>query len=93
LTAFLGFFKRSPKSLKTNNVNYGRRIKLSNVRKYYSYNIEHKRFYTVDCRSRHFNVSDKDSGLSIILSKLNIKYEAIYTNLHIKENRDQMNND
>lgn len=93
MTAFLGFFKRSPKSLKTNNVNYGRRIKLSNVRKYYSYNIEHKRFYTVDCRSRHFNVSDKDSGLSIILSKLNIKYEAIYTNLHIKENRDQMNND
>jgi group I intron endonuclease len=106
LTAFLGFFKRSPKSLKANNVNYGRRIKLSNVRKYSSAPFyitkcggkrrgdkEHKRFYSVDCRSRDFNVSDKDSGLAIILSKLNIKYEAIYTNLHIKENRDKMSND
>ena len=144
MTAFLGFFKRSPKSLKANNVNYGRRIKLSNVRKYYSAPLiffnkafvkknqkqvgdprgdpnlifppfieggkrspararalgqlrrgdkEHKRFYSVDCRSRDFNVSDKDSGLAIILSKLKIKYEAIYTNLHIKENRDKMSND
>jgi group I intron endonuclease len=92
-TAFLGFSKRSPKSLKANYVNYGRRIKLSNVRKYYSYNKEHKRFYSVDCRSRDFNVSDKDSGLAIILSKLNIKYEAIYTNLHIEENRDKMRKD
>lgn len=96
MTAFLGFFKRSPKSLKANNVKHERRIKLSNVtvrdRKDYSYNKQ-KRFYSVDCRSRNSNVSDKDSGLAIILSKLNIKYEAIYTNLHIKENRDKMSKD
>jgi len=92
-TAFLGFFKRSPKSLKSNNVKHERRIKLSNaLGNTYSYNKQ-KRFYSVDCRSRDSNVSDKDSGLAIILSKLNIKYEAIYTNLHIKENRDKMSKD
>ena len=91
-TAFLGFFKRSPKSLKSNNVKHERRIKLSKLGNTYSYNKQ-QRFYSVDCRSRDSNVSDKDSGLAIILSKLNIKYEAIYTNLHIKENRDKMSKD
>ena len=91
MTGFLGFFKRSPKSLKPNN-KHERRIELSKaLRNAHSY--KQKRSYSVDCRSGDSNVSDKDSGLAIILSKLNIKYEAIYTNLHIKENRDKMSKD
>jgi len=89
----LGFSKRSPKLFKTNNVKYERKIKLSNINKSHSNRIIQKRFYSINCKDKDFYMLEKNIGLSIILSKLNIKYEAIYTNLHIKENKDIISKD
>jgi group I intron endonuclease len=91
LTAFLGLLKHSPKLFKTNNIKYERNIKC-NTHRFNNNKIIQKRFYSINIKNTNLKISDKNIGLSIILKKLNIKYEVLYTSLHIKQNRDIMSN-
>lgn len=85
-TAFLGY-KHSPKSLNIDTlvgvVEYLLLIipiSINKKNRYYSNNADNNLY-----------LNDKYLGTSLILSKNQIQYEKIYTNLHIKENRDKMN--